>query len=239
MQSLLGGLELLRDRPAAARAAYRAALAAVPGHPLAQAGLARLAAARGDLDGSIRRWSALVARLPLPEHVLALGEARLAAGRAGAARRDFRLVRAERRLLAAARVNTDAEEAVAEADHGSPPRALALARRAWRAAPGLRSADAVGWALTRSGRPAAGLRWARRALALGSVDPLWRFHAGLAALAAGRAEQGPRPAARRARPRPRGLAVAGGSGAPRAASGLAGNATDPLRTLVRSGVRGG
>ncbi len=54
----------------------------------------------------------------------------------------------------------------------------------------MRSADALGWALTRSGKPEEGLRWARRALALGSVDPIWRAHAGLSALAAGRAEEG-------------------------------------------------
>ena len=192
VQALLGGIELARGRPAAARTALRAALAAAPGYPLAQAGLARLAAARGDLDGAVRRWRALVARLPLPEHVVALGEARLAAGRPGAARRDFALLAAERRLLAGAGVNTDAELALFEADHGTPRRALALARRAWRAAPGLRSADALGWALTRAGRPAAGLRWARRALALGSREALLRHHAGMAALAAGRTAAGRR-----------------------------------------------
>ena len=54
----------------------------------------------------------------------------------------------------------------------------------------MRAADAVGWALTRGGRPAAGLRWAHRALALGSRDPLFRHHAGIAALAAGRRDEG-------------------------------------------------
>jgi hypothetical protein len=45
----------------------------------------------------------------------------------------------------------------------------------------VRSADALGWALTRSGRPRAGLRWANRALRLGSLDPTFRYHAGIAA----------------------------------------------------------
>ena len=49
----------------------------------------------------------------------------------------------------------------------------------------MRSADALGWALTRSGRPAAGYRWALRALRLGSRDPLFRLHAGIAAQGAG------------------------------------------------------
>ena len=185
VQSLLGGLELQRGRPAAALRAQRAALAGVPGFPAAEAGLARLAAARGDLDGAVRRWRALAARLPLPEYVIGLGEAQLAAGRERAGRRELALVGAEQRLTAGG-VNVDAELAVFEADHGDPARAVALGERAWRAAPGLRAADARGWALTRSGRPAAGLRWAHRALRLGSRDPILRYHAGIAAARAGR-----------------------------------------------------
>jgi Flp pilus assembly protein TadD len=56
----------------------------------------------------------------------------------------------------------------------------------WRRAPSVRSADALGWALTRAGRPRRGLAWARRALRLGSRDPLFHFHAGMAARAVGR-----------------------------------------------------
>jgi tetratricopeptide (TPR) repeat protein len=192
VQALLGAVELQRGRPAAARAEQRAALAAVPGLPAAEAGMARLAAARGDLDAAIRRWSALAERLPLPEYVVGLGEAELAAGRRAAARRDLALVHAEQRLLAGAGVNTDTELALYEADHGDGDAAVALARRAWRAAPSVRAADARGWALTRSGRPAAGVRWARRALRLGSRDPLFRFHAGMSQLAAGGTDAGRR-----------------------------------------------
>ena len=131
VQALLGGLELVRGRPAAARAAYRAALAGVPGLPAAEAGLARLAAARRRSAGAIRRWRRLTERLPLPEYVTGLGEAELAAGRPTAARRDLALIGAQERLLAAAGVNTDTELAIYEADHGERGRAVALARRAW------------------------------------------------------------------------------------------------------------
>jgi hypothetical protein len=94
----------------------------------------------------------------------------------------------ERRLLARNGVNTDVELALFEADHGSPQRGLALARRAWAAAPSVRSADALGRALTRAGHPAEGLRWAQRALRLGSRDANYLLHAGLAARAAGRSD---------------------------------------------------
>ena len=131
-------------------------------------------------------------RLPLPEYVIALGEAELAAGRVAAGRRDLALVGAEERLLRAAGVDTDVELAIFEADHGDRQRAVALARRAWAQAPSVRAADALGWSLTRAGDPREGLRWARRALRLGTLDPLLRAHAGLSALAAGRRAEGRR-----------------------------------------------
>jgi len=192
VQTLLGGLELARGRLAASRHAYGAALAAMPGYAPAAAGRARLAAARGDLRGAIRRWRGVVERLPLPEYVIALGETEQAAGKIAAGRRDLALVRAQQKLLAAAGVNTDVELALYEADHGSRARGVVLARSAWRNAPSVRSADAVGWTLTRAGDPRAGLRWAHRALRLGSLDPAFRYHAGMTALAAGRTAEGRR-----------------------------------------------
>jgi tetratricopeptide (TPR) repeat protein len=192
VQTLLGDLELARGRLGRARRAYAMAVTAFPGYVPAAAGRARLAAARGDLTGAIGRWRRIVDRLPLPEHAIALAEAELAAGRRTAARRDLALVRAQQALVSGAGVNTDLESSVFEADHGDPRRAVALARRAWQAAPSVRSADALGWALTRAGRPAAGLRWARRALRLGSLDPILLYHAGMAAWAAGRDDEGRR-----------------------------------------------
>ena len=191
VHALLGGLELARGDLAAARRAQRAALAAVPGLPAPRwpgsPGSPRRRATWPP-PGAAGRRSRSGCRCPSTSSRSA--RRGWPQGRAAAARREFRLVGAERRLLGAAGVDTDAETAVYEADHGAPRRALALARRAWRAAPGVRAADAMGWALTRAGRPAAGLRWAHRALVLGSRDPLLRHHAGLAALAAGRGAEG-------------------------------------------------
>ncbi|HYI18618.1 MAG TPA: hypothetical protein VD836_07900 [Solirubrobacteraceae bacterium] len=185
IEVLRGDLALVRGRRADARRAYAMALALVPAYAPAEAGRARVAAFDGDLRGAVARWRRLVARLPLPEYAIALGEAELAAGRGKAAREDLALVRAEQGLLTRAGVNSDAELALFEADHGDRARAVRLARRAWAAAPGVRSADALGWALTRAGRPRQGVKWAARARRLGSADPLFAFHAGVAAHAAG------------------------------------------------------
>jgi tetratricopeptide (TPR) repeat protein len=185
VQVLLGDLELGRGRVTAARDAYRAALAAQPDYPQGLAGLARVALAGGDLDAAAARLRRSTARLPLTTNLTLLADVELAAGRRRAAVAQLDVVRAQQRLLRAAGAAPDAERVLFEANHGSPSRAVALGRHVWRHAPSVRSADALGWALTRAGRPAEGLRWARRALALGSRDPFVRFHAGIAARRAG------------------------------------------------------
>jgi tetratricopeptide (TPR) repeat protein len=185
VDSLLGKLEIDRGRYAAARQAYREALAADPGYPPASAGLARVAAARGNLDLAINRYREVVDRLPLPEYVTGLGEAEIAAGREAAARRDLALVGVEARLLRSAGVNVDAELAVYEADHGDPVRAVALGRSAWRRAASVRSADAYSWALHAAGRDAAALAMSAEATRLGSRDPSFLYHAAVIAADAG------------------------------------------------------
>ena len=186
VQTLLGDLQASRGHRGAARRAYATALTQTPGYVPARVSLARLQAAAGQLHSAISGLQQVVEQRPLPEYVVALGEAQQAAGQSANARETFALVDAERRLLAANGINTDVEIALFEADHGDPRRAVALGRRAWHAAPSVRSADAVGWALTRAGRPVQGLMWGRRALALGWRDPIVLTRAGLSARAAGR-----------------------------------------------------
>ena len=186
VQTLTGGLELDRGNPAAAEGAYRAALAASPGYSPALAGLARVDAARGDLGAAIDGYREVVERLPLPEYAIALAEAELAAGRDAAAARDLALVEVEARLLQDSGVNVDVELALFEADHGDPARAVELARAAWRAAPGVRSADALSWALRSAGEGRAALASSREAMRLGSADPTFLYHAGMIAADAGR-----------------------------------------------------
>jgi pentatricopeptide repeat protein len=203
VQTLLGNLELARGRVRAAQGAYRLALSRYPDYSPAQAGLARADAAGGDLAGAIRRYEPVVARLPLPEYAVALAETRLASGRRATARNDLALVAVQQRLLRRGGVNVDAEMAIVEADHGSPERAVRLARAAWAAAPGVRADDALGWALTRAGEPVKGLTYAERALRLGSRDATYLYHAGIAARDAGRPDLARRYLARALETTPR------------------------------------
>jgi tetratricopeptide (TPR) repeat protein len=188
VQTLLGDLELQRGRPAAARTAYRTALARLPRYAPAEAGLARVAIAAGDLDAAASRLRSVAQRLPLTTYLILLAETDRARGDARAAEVDLAVVSTQQRLLRAAGARPDAELILFEANHGDPQGAVRLGRRLWAEAPSVRSADALGWALTRASRSREGLAWARRALRLGSRDPLFHLHAGLAAKAAGRTE---------------------------------------------------
>src|SRR5215213_10238379 len=185
VQVLLGDLELERGRVGAARLAYTSALRALPGYPAGMVGLARADAAGGDLGRAAARLRRAAERLPLTSTLGLLAQVEGASGHPAAAAAALETARAQQRLYRAARTAPDAEAVLFEADHGSPAAAVALGRRVWRAAPGVRSADALGWALTRAGRPAAGYAFARRAVALGSRDALFRLHAGTAAKEAG------------------------------------------------------
>jgi tetratricopeptide (TPR) repeat protein len=103
------------------------------------------------------------------------------------AERAIDRVRALDRRLEAAGANVAGEAAVFEADYGSPARALAMARRAYAEAPAVQRADALGWALTRTGRPAEALRYAREAMRLGTRAPSFLYHGAIAARDANRA----------------------------------------------------
>jgi tetratricopeptide (TPR) repeat protein len=142
-------------------------------------------AAQGDLDGAIRRYEAVVKESAVHEYHLLLLEAKLADGRRAGAREEIAAIRENQAIERRNGVNTDAELAIFEADHGSPARAVALGRSAVEKAPSVSSADALSWALTSAGRGEEALRWANEALRTGWRDPIVRYHAGMAAKLAG------------------------------------------------------
>jgi tetratricopeptide (TPR) repeat protein len=192
VEALLGDLELARGELGAARIAYREALRDVTDFPQALTGLARLDAASGRLHRAAARLRRSTDELPLTTALTLLAEVEQGLGDRRAARADLAAARIQHRLLRRSRTLPDAEAVLFETNHGSPGRAVRLGRRVWRLAPSIRSADGLGWALTRAGRPAAGLKWARRALALGSRDPQFSLHAGVAALRSGRRSEAAR-----------------------------------------------
>jgi tetratricopeptide (TPR) repeat protein len=197
VQTLIGNLHLGAGRLGPAEAAYRRAVEGRPGYGLAEVGLARVAAARGDLAGAARRLEPAAANLPLPATVALLGDVRAAAGDPDGAADQYRLVRVIERLNQANGVAVDLELARFEADHArdrgaDPRRAIAMARRALAARPTIYAADTLGWALRQAGRPAKALPHARAAVRLGTRDAVLWYH-----LAAVEADLGRTAAARR------------------------------------------
>jgi tetratricopeptide (TPR) repeat protein len=189
VQALQGNLLTYLGRRPAATAVYEDALRLVPDHAPALMGLGRLAVGDGDLDAAIERFERAVAVLPLPESVIALGEAHEAAGDMPAARRSYDLARFETQLFEASGVVVDLELAIFEADHGDPGRALVLARRAYDERQTIRTADALAWASLANGDLETARRLTEEALRLGSQDPVLLYHAGAIAHAAGDADR--------------------------------------------------
>ena len=189
VEGLLGNLELDRGRTGAAAQAYGRALALDPAYAPAQAGLARIDAAQGRLGQAAGSLREIVERLPLPQYALLLGEVELAAGAKAKASQDLALVEAQSALLTDAGVNTDAELALYEADHGDPRRAVELGRAAWRNAPSVVSADALSWALFQAGELREAERLSGEAMGLGTRTPSFLFHAGMIARGTGRPDE--------------------------------------------------
>jgi tetratricopeptide (TPR) repeat protein len=183
----LGELYLSAGRIGPARFELRRAAGAAPDHVLPQAGLARVAAARGDLDPAARMLESVVARYPAPVLAALLADVHRAAGHRQAARDADRLVRAIDRLARSAGIDTAVEMALFEGDRGPPPRAaVARARRAYHDRPSVVAADALGWILSATGRHRTAARFAHEALRLGTRSATFHYHAGIIELRLGR-----------------------------------------------------
>lgn len=171
----------------------RAALDDRPGDARATAGLARVLAARGQLDRAAELYEQALDRLPLPEHAAALAEVENARGNDEQARASIELVRAMQGLLEESGVRADLDLALIDADVSRPSADdIARARAAREQRPGVVGDDVLGWVLTRAERCDEGLRLARRSLRLGTRDALMLFHAGMAARCAGQPEEATR-----------------------------------------------
>ncbi|MEO8475585.1 MAG: tetratricopeptide repeat protein [Actinomycetota bacterium] len=181
----LGELWWNSGRVARAAQAYRFGVQADPDYVPNLAGLAKIAWARGDLDAAIAGYEEVVRRFPSPEHVTALGDLYALVGQEDAAQRQYDLVRAEADLFRAAGVDTDLELALFDADHGSPRTALRAARAEWDRRHSIHVADALAWALHANGNDTEAATYADRALALGTRNALFVYHAGMIRLGLG------------------------------------------------------
>ncbi|MFE3600037.1 tetratricopeptide repeat protein [Streptomyces sp. NPDC059142] len=186
-EARLGDLLGSGGDPDAAERHYRRALDAAPAHPYAQAGIARVAAARGRTEEARARYAELVARTPLPQFLLEAVELRRASGDTGRGGEGAALA-AQVRLARADGGPVDPHLALYAADHGDPGVAVELMRREWAHTRSVIVADALGWALHRAGRDAEALPYAVRAAGTGWRNVMFRYHRGVIEQELGRPE---------------------------------------------------
>jgi tetratricopeptide (TPR) repeat protein len=153
---------------------YRSALAAFPRYVYALDALAQVEAARGHLHRAIVLEREASDRIPLPQFVAQLGDLYRAADEHPEAAAQYATIGAIERLLRANGVRTDLETALFDADHGRA--SVELARRARADRPSIDGDDVLAWTLARDGRCRDAVPWSRRALRLGTEDPLKLFH---------------------------------------------------------------
>jgi tetratricopeptide (TPR) repeat protein len=185
----LGDLWLLAGDRERAAFLYETALVNLPDSVPAMRGLARVAASRGDLPSAIALLERAVARAPLPDLLVLLGETESVAGRDDAAATTLALVSDIAHLPRPEGTAVEPGLVVFEADHGEPELALTMAREGYELTPSIRAADALAWALHRAGRSDEALPFARLALATGTVDRSYHYHAGAILAALGETEE--------------------------------------------------
>lgn len=182
----LGSLYFEHGDYAAAKAAYQAALNVSPAYAYANAGMANVRAAEGDIAGARSMYTQIVRTLPVPQFVIALGDIETASGRPGDAATQYALAAVEEKLFAASGVDVDAELALFDADHGRDlPQTLERARAAYTRRPSVGVADVLAWTLYQNGGYAEAQAISRSALRLGTQSALMYYHAGMIARALG------------------------------------------------------
>ena len=182
----LGDLHRAAGDVAAAEAAYGVAIEALPEHPPAMAGLARVREAQGRRDDAIELLETATRRLPLPELVASLGDLYTLRGDTALADDQYALVEAIAGLSADQSVY-DRVYVLFAADHERDvDAAVRAARDELTRRSDVHAHDALAWALFAAGRLDEAAAAAAEATKLGTADPRIAYHAGMIALAQGR-----------------------------------------------------
>lgn len=183
---VLGSLSLPAGQPAQALDWFERARTEWPGSFLAIAGAARAEAALGRTGDAIRDDQAAIAVAPQPDALASLGDLYALAGDAREAGQQYATVEAIGHLAAINEQVFNRQLVLFSVNHGRDlAQALTLAQAEIAVRRDAYGYDALAWALLANGRPTEAQAAMRQALAFGTVDPLFQYHAGLIAQALG------------------------------------------------------
>ncbi|GAA3489226.1 tetratricopeptide repeat protein [Streptomyces cremeus] len=155
---------------------YDASLGIERGQGAAVAGRARALAALGRTAEAVKAYKSALVRLPRPEYALELGE--LLEATTGDGDPQYGVARAQVEWNRRQGVRGNLVLGRLEADHGDAETAVELLREEFSRHPGAEVADALGWALHRTGDDEAALEYARRAVKEGARNALFLYHRG-------------------------------------------------------------
>ena len=157
---------------------YARAEFAFPGHPFAEAGRAKVAAARGQTEDALTIYRALLAKAPTSETAVAIGDLLTAKGDAAGAEAMYARAEAIERdaWLSEARLTTNVARMLAERGVRTGE-AVQLAEEAARTRKDIFTMDALAWAYYRAGRFVDAEAASRQARRTGTVDRRILAHA--------------------------------------------------------------
>lgn len=165
---------------------YKSALEILPDYYRAIGSLARLFAARGDMQGAIAQLEKVVRLIPDPGYVALLGDLYMLSGRRDDAGTQYALVEQIGRLSDLNGVLYNRQLALFYADHDlNADTAYRLATEEYKVRKDIYSADAVAWASLKLGKIEEAQAAMAEALKLGTKDAKLYYHAGMINAAAG------------------------------------------------------
>lgn len=178
----IGHLELDLGRTAEAERSFAHADFVFAGHPMAEEGRVRALIARGRLHDALAVWAPRVETQPTPDGLALRGDLEQALGRTADAERSYTL--AEAAWISDAPDPSRLARFLAERGR-TMDRAVQLASTEWRTRRDIFTADALAWALYRTGQLADARRMIDQALRTGTRDRAIRYHAAVIAHATG------------------------------------------------------
>jgi tetratricopeptide (TPR) repeat protein len=170
--------------------AYASGIATDPNHYRSLAGLAKVRAAQGQWEESVRLYRRSLEIIPFPAYLAELGDVYRKLGRNREAEEQYDLVEYIGHLGELNQVLANRELALFYADRDSKlPQALTLARNELKVRQDIYTWDALAWVLYKNGHYEEAGDAIRKALSLNTNDSLLLFHAGMIHRALGQPSQ--------------------------------------------------